>query len=185
MHELSKVLSLTLPILLPGLTLIAILKLNLFASLSIPIDFGISLKSKRIFGDNKTLRGILIMIIVSILVSQILYLGYKNGYDSFINPVFSRSPIFVGLLYSFSYIFGELINSFIKRQMNISAGRITPTKFKSLQTFFDLSDGVIVVVFTLLVFTLASVYQVLTAGLIGIFLHYCTDLFMKRLRLKH
>src|SRR3989304_3479004 len=117
--------------------------------------------------------------------SYFLYLGYKAGYSSYISPVFSQSPIFIGVIYSLSYILGELVNSFIKRQMNISAGRITHTKFKSLQTFFDLTDGIIVVVFALLVFTSASVNQVLTAGIIGIFLHYCTDLFMKRLRLKH
>ena len=183
--ELFRILSLTLPLLLPGIVLIVVLILKLFSSLDIPLDFGLLINNKRLFGENKTLKGVLTMISIAVLVSYVLYWGYKAGYSSYISPVFFQSPIFIGVIYSLSYILGELVNSFIKRQMNISAGRITHTKFKSLQTFFDLTDGIIVVVFALLVFTSASVNQVLTAGIIGIFLHYCTDLFMKRLRLKH
>ena len=183
--ELIRILSLTLPLLLPGIALIVTLKLKLFTILDIPLDLGLSVNNKRLFGENKTLKGAVVMLSIAVLSSYALYFGYKSGYSSYISPVFSNSPVYIGVIYSFSYILGELVNSFIKRQMNILAGRTTHTKFKSLQTFFDLSDGIIVVVFALLVFTSASVTQVLTAGIIGIFLHYCTDLFMKRLRLKH
>lgn len=185
MDELSKILSLILPILMPGLALIAVLKLKLLTSLDIPLDLGITLNGKRIFGENKTLKGVFVMMFAATLVSSALYFSYWSGYALYISPVFSKSPILIGTIYSFSYILGELINSFVKRQLNISSGKITLSKFRNLQEFFDLSDGIIVAVISLLYFTTASVNQVLTAGFIGIFLHYGTDLFMKRLRLKH
>lgn len=185
MDQLLKILSLTFPILIPGLGLIIILKLRLLSFLNTPLDLGLSINKKRIFGDNKTFRGVFVMIAMAVFVSYILNIGYKSGYDAYVHPIFSQFPILIGIIYSLSYILGELINSFIKRRLNISAGKITPTKFRSLQMFFDLTDGIIVLIIALLIFTSISVKQVLVAGFIGIFMHYCTDVFMKRLRLKH
>ena len=184
MLEMSEIISLTLPILLSGLAIIIVLKLRLFTGLDIPIDLKITLNGKRVFGENKTLKGIVIMVSTAVLVSYALYLGYKGSYSSYISPVFSKSPILIGIIYSFSYIMGELINSFIKRQLNISAGKITHSKFRGLQEFFDLSDGIIVAVIALVILTSASISHLLAAGLIGIFLHYCTDVLMRRLSLK-
>lgn len=183
-QQLISIFSLTLPILLPGLTLIVIIKLNLLSSLDTPLDFGLSYRGKRIFGDNKTLRGAVVMVFMAAFVSYALYLGYWNDYASYIDPIFSTSPILLGTIYSVSYILGELVNSFVKRQMNISSGKITSTKFRNLQIFFDLSDGIIAAAIALLIFTSASVNHVMVAGLIGIFLHYSTDLLMKKLCLK-
>lgn len=184
MDELLKVLSLTLPILVPGLSLIVALKFHILSYLDFPLDLGLYIKKKRILGDNKTFRGVLVMIIVAVFVSYILHILYKGNYEAYISRIFSQSPVVVGLTYSFSYILGESVNSFVKRRMNISAGKITPTKFKSLQVFFDLSDGIITVMIALLIFTAASMHQVLIAGIVGIYMHYCTDVFMKKLRLK-
>ncbi len=184
MLELIKIFTLTFPLLIPGLALILVLKLKLFKFLDIPLDLGKSINGKRIFGDNKTFKGVAIMVSVAILVSNALYLLYKNGYAPYIGSIFSESPIFIGTIYSFSYIAGELINSFIKRQMNISSGKISYSKFRNFQAFFDLSDGIIVVVLVLIIFTSVSTDYLLAAGFIGIFLHYLTDVFMNRLGLK-
>lgn len=183
MHNLTQIFSLTLPLLIPGLVLILVLKLRLFRNMDIPLDLGLSLNEKRIFGDNKTFKGMIIMILVAICVCYILNLGYRSGY-TFINSIFLLHPILLGSIYSFSYILGELINSYIKRQMNILSGKITSSRFRRLQLFFDLSDGIIVVVIALILFTPVPLGQIFIAGLVGIFLHYSTDVFMKRLSLK-
>ena len=174
-----------LPILLPGLLLIISLKIKLFSFLDIPIDFGATLHGKRIFGQNKRLKAILLMVSFSILVSCLLYLGYWNGFSLYINQIFSENPIRIGILYSFSYTLGELINSFVKRRMNILPGNTVSSQFKNTQTFFDLSDGIILTILSLIIFTSVSVTEAVLAGAIGILLHYCTDMWMKKLRLKH
>ena len=185
MYGLSQIASLIVPLLLPGLALIIVLKFKLFKSLDIPIDFGITLNSKRIFGRNKRLKGIIVMTVVAIFVSYILGIVYWNGYSAYIDPIFSSNPLFIGFIYSLSYTLGELVNSFAKRQMNIAPGAIVSSKFANLQTFFDLSDGIIVAIVALITFTSASVPHVLIAGFVGILLHYCTDILMKKLSLKH
>ena len=184
MYRVVQMFTLVFPLLTSGLSLILILKLKYFKRLDIPLDLGFTLKGERIFGNNKTFKGVFVMTSVSIFTSIILYIGYKNGFDLFINPIFSNTPVRIGIIYAFAYISGELINSFIKRQMNISAGQVTSSKYKYLQTFFDLSDGIIMTEVVLLINFPAFINEILIAGLVGICLHYLTDIFMKRLNLK-
>lgn len=179
-----QILTLVFPLLFSGLVLIFVLKLKLFKRLDMPLDLGFSLRENRILGDNKTFRGVAVMVIASIFTSVILYFGYKNGFELYINPIFSNSPVLIGIIYSFPYILGELINSFVKRQMNIPAGQAFSLEFNYLQTFFDLSDGIILTVIVLLVLFPTSVSEILIAGLIGILLHCLTDLLMRSLNLK-
>lgn len=184
MIEWLKIIGLTIPLLLSGLSLIIVLKKKWLMSMDAPLDQGSLLSGKRIFGDNKTYRGLLIHISVNIFACLILYLGYTNGLSKFIHPIFSNSPILVGLIYSLSYTLGELINSVIKRQMGIPPGVVTNSKSINIQRFFDLSDGIIVVVIILSLLNLVTAFQAITAGFMGIALHYFTDSLMRRLNLK-
>ena len=182
-QELVRILTLTLPILIPGLTFIIVLKSKKLRFLDIPIDLKISLGGKRIFGDNKTIKGVAVMAAMGIIVIYALNLGFKSHLNSFIHPVFNNQPVFVSLIYSVSYTVGELINSFFKRRLGIPPGQSKPNH-RNLQTFFDLSDGILVAIIALITFTSVSLYEALIAGFIGIFIHYCTDILMKKLSLK-
>lgn len=179
-----RTLSLTLPLLLSGLCLILTIKLKLFESLNKPIDNNISFNNKRLFGNNKTIRGVIVHILTAIVISVMLYLGYKNNLSLYIHPLFANSPIVIGLIYALFYTSGELINSFIKRQIGISSGGFSNSKYNYLQKFFDLSDGIITVAVVLYLFNFIAFYEAIVAGLIGISFHFLTDMFMERLKLK-
>lgn len=184
MNEPLRVLSLTVPLLISGISLITILKLNLIKWLNIPIDLGKSLEGKRVFGDSKTYRGIIVLMLMGTAVSTLLHIGSKIGFSSYIHPIFSGSPISTGLIYTIPYILGELVNSFFKRRIDIPPGGVSTTSFKSLQPLFDLSDGIIFTAIALVIFTSVTVFEAIMAGVVGIGLHYLTDIFMRGLNLK-
>lgn len=179
-----QIISLTLPALFSGLALIVVIKKKYLKKLDLPIDHKFKFNGVRFFGDNKTYRGFVVFVVISIILSIILHVGYQNGFSRFIHPIFEKNPILIGLIYSLSYTIGELTNSAIKRQLHIAPGKTIKSEFKTLQKFFDLSDGILFIAFAFYVFSLVSVFQIIAAAIIGIGLHYATDILMQYLDLK-
>ncbi len=83
-----------------------------------PIDFGKTFRGKRIFGDNKTWRGLIFGTMV----------GALTGYlQSLLLPEYGlelsqSTAIIAGGLMGFGALFGDAMESFFKRQMDIPAG---------------------------------------------------------------
>jgi CDP-2,3-bis-(O-geranylgeranyl)-sn-glycerol synthase len=89
--------------------------------LNSPVDFGKKFKGKRIFGSHKTFRGFFFGIIASILgvyLQMLLDIRSINLIDY--NNI---NIILLGFLLGFGALFGDLIESFIKRQLSISPGK--------------------------------------------------------------
>jgi CDP-diglyceride synthetase len=95
------------------------------ASLMIPLDGGLRLRGRRLFGDNKTIRGFVVMIpsaalafaglfsvlsIVAPALADVLWPLSRAGYLS------------LGASAGFGFMAGELPNSFLKRQLDIAPG---------------------------------------------------------------
>ena len=182
--ELFIITSLTLPILISGIVLIIVIKTKFIQFLDVPLDYNLTINKVRLFGDSKTFRGLLVFVLVSIIVGYFLRFLYQRGYQDFIHPIFSASPLLIGLIYSLSYTSGELINSAIKRQLHIKPGELTRSKLNILQHFFDLSDGIIVTAVILAVFTQVTIFQAIMAFVLGTGIHFYTDKLMKSLKLK-
>src|SRR3989338_1274796 len=68
-----------LPVIIAGITFIVILRKRWLASLKIPLDFGLSFRSKRIFGTNKTWLGLLAMSIGTMFYAWLLII-VVDGY---------------------------------------------------------------------------------------------------------
>lgn len=179
-----QIITLTLPVLISGLILILVLKSNYLGFFDKPLDHGILINKVRLFGDNKTYRGVFVFVAISIATSYFLYLFYTKGAEQAIHSIFNQSPMLIGLIYSLSYTFGELMNSAIKRQLDIPPGMTVKSKFRITQQFFDLSDGIIAVAIALVLFTSVTIFQAIIAVVMGIGLHLSTDLLMQKLRLK-
>ena len=64
-RALAQVLYLAFPVMFAAAIHIAVIRYDLLAGLKIPIDFGRSVRGRRIFGDNKTWRGALVMVTAS------------------------------------------------------------------------------------------------------------------------
>lgn len=92
---------------------------------SYPLDFYKKINGKRIFGDHKTIRGIILGIfmgIVSVLLQQYLYSQFSLLRDiSWLNYS-NTQPLILGGLLGLGALSGDLFKSFLKRQLNITEG---------------------------------------------------------------
>ena len=93
--------------------------------LKIPIDGGRMFKGKRLFGENKTYRGFFFGILGAIVVAY--FQARLYGFDFFQKIAFidfsSTSFVLFGFLMGFGVLFGDLVESFFKRQRGIAPGK--------------------------------------------------------------
>lgn len=172
-------LTLVIPIFVAGLIFILILKRDHLKQLNVPVDFGISLNNKRLFGVNKTWRGVLVYVVISIVVCYSLA-WFTNYYPEVIHPIYRLNPFVIGLVFSVSYVGGELMNSFVKRQLDIAPGE----SGYLAQGIVDNVDGMIVTALVLVFLFEISVLSIMIAIVVGLVLHLGTDVMMRRIGLK-
>ncbi len=92
--------------------------------LSTPVDFGKKINEKRIFGDNKTWRGVFFGVIAGILVALLQGYLYRYNFLKAISLVdYSKiNLVLFGFLMGFGDHLGDIAESFFKRQLNIKPG---------------------------------------------------------------
>lgn len=83
-----------------------------------PVDGGATLRGRRLFGDNKTLRGFVVMVPVSGLAFAVFSRLFATGLWDVSLPGW----VGLGLLAGFGFMAGELPNSFLKRQADVPPG---------------------------------------------------------------
>jgi len=100
------------------------IKYDWLNKLIIPIDLGLSFRGKRVFGDNKTWKVFLLNIVFCTVGSIIqAWIQNKNYFPEWIFLVDYQSYSFLlGIMLGLGMTFGELTNSFIKRQSGIPPG---------------------------------------------------------------
>ena len=166
-----------LPVLFSGIVFILFLKV--FPRLLIyPLDFGLRIHGKRLFGENKTIRGPLFMSVFTGAFGLIISLFIVQ--EASVSIFFSY--LIIGLLYSF----GELPNSFIKRQLGIPSGMqsIQPI-IKGVFLFLDTFDSLIFCGIGYITIFNFPYGIVVASVLLGGLLHLATDILMMNLNLKY
>jgi CDP-2,3-bis-(O-geranylgeranyl)-sn-glycerol synthase len=129
-----------------------------------PLDFGHSYRGKRIFGKNKTWRGVASAVILAALV------GLVQSRLQF-HPYGWVTSIIVASLLGFGAIYGDAVESFFKRQYGVKAG-------KSWFPFdqIDYIIGGLVIAAPLMLFSWAEMGLILVAyfglHLLGAYLGY-------------
>lgn len=91
-----------------------------------PIDFGLSIGGKRIFGDHKTIRGFVSGVLVGTLtaVAQEVIVSHFPLLQNTLPANYLAVNMFVlGLLLSAGALLGDMIKSFFKRRVNVTAGK--------------------------------------------------------------
>ena len=114
------------PAMLANMAPIAVQDLNLLPSLLRPLDGGKSWRGKRIFGDHKTVRGMLAGLVVGGLAGYGQYVLSAIPAISFISIAPHSdliSAVVIGLLSGIGALGGDAIKSFFKRRLNIAAGK--------------------------------------------------------------
>ena len=78
-----------------------------------PLDMRKRFRRRRIFGDNKTIRGTAFMMVGAVVIGLIEY-------------PFLHFMVYISILLGIGTIVGDLLGSFIKRQMRMNPGRSLP-----------------------------------------------------------
>ena len=106
-----------LPVYFANMAPVIVKKINVFY---FPIDFNKKINNKAIFGKNKTFRGLFFGILFAIIVTYFQYIFYENNILSFVDY---SNWLLIGFLLGFGAIFGDLIESFVKRRLNYEPGK--------------------------------------------------------------
>ncbi len=113
------------------------------------IDNNIALKDgKRLFGDNKTWKGLIGYIVFNIIFAILFGLIWKVTKLEHLNYFYINHNntvlynILIGALLGLFYALFELPNSFIKRRLGIEEGKTTNGLLKVFFVFLDQADSV-------------------------------------------
>src|SRR5262249_45480239 len=118
-----------------------VLRYDLWAWLKQPIDGGATFRGRRLFGDNKTWRGVACTVVgcMIALTIQKYMVREKAGAISVID--YNRANVFwLGTALACGAAFGELPNSFVKRQLGIDPGMKGRGVFGPLYYVWDQVD---------------------------------------------
>ncbi|HEX8121633.1 MAG TPA: CDP-archaeol synthase [Solirubrobacteraceae bacterium] len=130
-----------LPVLGAPLAHAPVLRFDLLRTLKRPLDGGRSLRGERIFGDNKTWRGALVMTAGTVVASA--GLRRMGWYERRLPPsVREAGAVDVGLRLGLASVVGELPNSFAKRRLGIAPGTQRRSATGVLVSLIDQADWV-------------------------------------------
>lgn len=181
---INKLLLLILPVFSSGITFIVFLKLvkTRDTFLDLPLDSGIKFNGRRLLGDNKTIKGPIMMGLFTMFYGFVVYQFTKGSLNLMLsNFEITRDFLLIGL----SYSFGELPNSFLKRQLSIPPGQLPAKKFQRIFfKFTDTFDSLIPIGLVAFLFFKFSPRVIMTALLIGGLIHLITDHLMRLIKLK-
>lgn len=91
--------------------------------LKFPIDFYKKIENKPIFGMNKTFRGLIFGVLFAVITSYLQYFVYINDIFIDLALIDYSNWLLIGFLMGFGAIFGDLIESFVKRRLNYAPGK--------------------------------------------------------------
>jgi CDP-diglyceride synthetase len=190
MSPLPQLLYLILPLVLAGFSNMVWMKLPILNFLLIPMDQGKNYKDgRRIFGDNKTWKGFVGMILVTALWLQIF------AWIDLLSPAaraLSLIPYeqwphlawFYGAIWGLSYVLAELPNSFIKRRLDIRPGGEAPGWLGQVFKVVDQGDSVVGCLIGMLVFYVPGWSNAFLILVLATGFHYATNVLLYVLGLK-
>ncbi len=90
-----------------------------------PVDFNMKFKGKPIFGSHKTYRGFVAGVICAVLTAYVQRYYYFRPSILRISLInyYEVNMLLWGFLMGFGALFGDLVKSFVKRRINVKAGK--------------------------------------------------------------
>jgi hypothetical protein len=176
------VLYLALPVMMAAAVHIVAIRFDMFKRLKVPIDFGWTLRGRRVFGNNKTWRGALIMILVpsaAMALQQRLRLPGLELFD-----YGGVNAWLCGGLLGLGFVLAELPNSFLKRRFNVAPGKQAEGPTYWLFTLLDQVDSVAGCLLLLAIVWLPPLEVVATALVLCSLVHFAFNLVFVWLGLK-
>lgn len=87
-----------------------------------PLDFGATLRGKRLFGAHKTWRGMIFGVLAGMLILYVQQLAYAAGFTNWALYPYTNLHVLVGAAIAFGALMGDALESTVKRQLNIRDG---------------------------------------------------------------
>ncbi len=142
-----------------------------------PVDFGLSFRGKRIFGDGKTIEGSLAGILFGLLIGSV-QLFFQPFLLKEITPYgyFIELSMVLIFLLSLGAIAGDMAGSFVKRRLNINRGESAPV----LDQLDFIAGSVILASFLVSIPVLSIVFIVIITPLV----HYIANVLGFFLKIK-
>ncbi len=176
------------PVIAAGLLHIALIKGGVLAALArIPLDGARTFRGRRLLGDNKSLRGALLMPVATIgctLAMASLAEHFEWVRDLGLVDFHQVSPVLWGALLGVGYVVGELPNSFIKRQLDIPAGGSAAGAKGAFFWFLDQVDSLFGILVLLCLIRVPPLAVGLTLMALTLMIHPAIALLMCTLKLK-
>ena len=150
-----------------------------------PLDAGLTYRGRRLFGDNKTLRGFVVMVPAAAAGFALLAMLADDPAALGLWPLSVPGYALAGALAGFGFMAGELPNSFVKRQLDIMPGDAPRRALASACQFavdrLDSGIGMLLALSLLVAVPWGTVAVVLV---VGPFIHWMFSVVMFRLGLK-
>jgi hypothetical protein len=108
------------PVVVAALVHLLVIRMRWLDPLRVPLDGGATFRRRRVFGDNKTIRGAVVMIGVSTAVMMLQGIYRLPSLEYF--DYGSVNLALPGMLLGAGFVLGELPNSFLKRQLDVAPG---------------------------------------------------------------
>jgi CDP-diglyceride synthetase len=186
-NDLLRYLCDLLPIIPGGILNMAFVKTRFLQSLSKPLDGGLVLSDgKRLFGANKTWKGVIGMIVFTALCTIVLNIfpdqstAFRSGRSLNDIPYEGLYGASLGL----AYVLAELPNSFIKRRLDIAPGKNATGIKGILFTIIDQADSIIGGAIVISIYTPMSTYHFWQLVLAASAIHYAVNVLLYFVRLK-
>jgi len=165
-QTVGEVVYLFLPLLASMALAGVVLRYDLFPALRRPIDGGAVVRGHRLFGDNKTWRGLLTAVLgcTAMVAVQKYVIGDRAG-DLALIDYADVNVLALGVALGAGAIVGELPNSFVKRQLGLAPGEHARGAWGTVLYVLDQVDWLLVVWPLLLVWVRPD-WQVVATSLI-------------------
>jgi CDP-diglyceride synthetase len=119
-----------------------VIRLDLLKALKRPIDRGACLRGRRLFGDNKTWRGFLVMA-AGVFLAALLLSRWPWYWRKLPEEIRNAGPAAFGALLGLGTVLAELPGSFLKRQLDVPPGEQRRSPGAVLLSAWDQGDFVI------------------------------------------
>lgn len=144
---LSCALFLTVAFIAAGLAHSAWLRTQASRRLLLPIDGGARFRGKRVFGDNKTVRGFVVMVpaaAASFALFHVLVARVAPQIAADLWRLDTPGYAALGAWAGLGFMLGELPNSFMKRQFDVAPGMAPPGRASTVVVFVvDRVDSIV------------------------------------------
>ncbi len=145
-------------------------------ALDVPLDFRKTIFGKRIFGDHKTIRGLIAGILMGGAMGIVQYALHTFGIVKYPYLLSDAEFILFGFFGGMGALIGDAVESFFKRQFNIASGRpFIP---------FDQTDYIVGFLLFTLPFVSWSFHEVIFLLCVGIICNPLSNILAYVLRIK-